>query len=300
MTLRMRWRCGIALSLGVALAASPIAEAFVPSAERILRAVAKANAAGERTSALQFDLTMRIDEGTPVAHGELLTLPAGAARLELRGIDSRVERHLLRGPEYRVSRNGRRISEPQFLLPPLFVLQASSERRLHADLAALGIDSGVVALAACGQGDCFVLGDASRAAPPLEEPSEEAPDTAAAEAETPILAPPRVGSEAAPALPPPTLWVDSESFDARRIRTRRNVRVEFGPYVNFGVVRAPSWLRVDEPGHKPVRFDIQKVMKVAISESAMAESWLFKALPPRPEPPAGAGPPSGIWDSEPR
>ena len=296
----MGWRCGIALSLGVALAASPIAEAFVPSAERILRAVAEANADGKRTSALQFDLTMRIGEGTPVAHGELLTLPAGAARLELRGTDSRVERHLLRGAAYRVSRNGRRVSEPQFLLPPLFVLQVSSEPRLHADLAALGIDSSVVALAACGQGDCFVFGDASRAAPPLEEPSEETPEAAAEEVEPPVLAPHRPDSEAVPALPPPTLWVDSESFDARRIRTRRNVRVEFGPYVNFGVVRAPSWLRVDEPGHKPVRFDIQKVIKVAISESAMTEGWLSEPLPPRPEPSAGAGPPSGSWDPESR
>ena len=296
----MGLRCGIAISLGVALAASPIAEAFVPSAERILRAVAGANAAAKRTTALQFDLTMRIDDGTPVAHGELLTLPSGAARLELRGTDSRVERHLLRGPEYGVSRNGRRISEPRFLLPPLFVLQASSERLLRADLAALGIDSDVVALAACGQGDCFVLGDASRAAPPLEEPSEGAPDTAAAEVNAPVLAPSRPGSEAAPALPPPTLWVDSGSFDARRLRTRRNVRVEFGPYVNFGVVRAPSWMRVDEPGQKSVRFDIQKVLKVAIPESAMAADWLSGPLPPQLEPPAGASPPAGFWESEPR
>lgn len=291
MTLRTGLGLAIALSLGVVLATSPIAEAFIPSASRILLAIAAANVDGKRTSALQFDVTMRIGEGPPVAHGELLSWPSGGSRLELRGTNQTVERHLQRGFQYMASRNGSRISKPRLLLPPLSVLQASSKRKLDATLASLGIDPAAVALGACGEDDCFVLGDVSRVAPSLEEPTDTGEERVEMPPSTPVR--PEVDRQ----MPPPTLWVDTESFDTRRLRTRRNVRVEFGGYRDFGVVRAPSWLRVDEPGRESVRFDVQKVLKVVVPESEMDMDWLSG---PAPLPSATGNPADGFEATPPR
>ena len=297
MTIRQSLRVVAALLLGLAVISIPVAEAFVPRADRILSAIAKANVAGKRTKALQMNLTMRIGEGPPVARGELVTLASGVARLELKGTRPLVERHWLEGSRYLASRNGQRISEPRFFLPPLFVFQAASTRQLRADLAALGIAFEVAALAACGEWDCFVLGDASRVAPPQEPTEEQVEDPGQPVSVLPEV--PGFARSQGVSSPPPTLWVDSESFDVRRLRTNEGVRVEFGPYVDFGTVRAPSWLQIEEPGEKLVRLDIQKVRMVTLPESEMRADWLTSQQPVQTELPVSpSGPASGFQEPE--
>ena len=101
--------------------------------------------------------------------------------------------------------------------------------------------------------------------------------------------------------PPPTLWVDSENFDVRRLRTSEGVRVEFGPYVDFGTVRAPSWLQIEEPGEKRVRLDIQKVRRVTLPESEMRADWLTSRQPVQIELPVSASSPvSGFQEPDSR
>ena len=59
------------------LAFSPMAQAFIPKADRTLREVAKVNRSSGRNKAIQLELTMRIGEREPVARGQLITHPSG-------------------------------------------------------------------------------------------------------------------------------------------------------------------------------------------------------------------------------
>ena len=81
------------------------ASAFVPRADRVADAIARTNKADGRAQALRLELNLRIEDGEPVAKGELVTHPTGLARLELRGAGDLVERHVLQGSEHRASRN---------------------------------------------------------------------------------------------------------------------------------------------------------------------------------------------------
>ena len=250
--------------------------------------------AGERTSALQLNLTMRIDEGHSrcyMVNSSPYPSGAGPSRTQRESIQ-RVERHLAakaRGIQGVAKRSGG-LPSRNSCCRPLFVLQASSERRLHADLTVLGIGFEVAALAACGEADCFVLGDASRVAPPQEPTEEQVEDPGQPLSVLPEV--PGFARAQGVSSPPPTLWVDSENFDVRRLRTSEGVRVEFGPYVDFGTLRAPSWLQIEEPGEKRVRLDIQKVRRVTLPESEMRADWLTSRQPLQTELPVS--PPSPV------
>ncbi len=238
------------------LIAGTAVEAFVPQAERIAGAIAEANAGAGRAQALRIELEMRIGEGPVVARGAIVTHPMGMARLELRGSGDLVEKHILHGALHRAGRNGERLppERTRAFLPPLFLLQIDSAVSLGVALQAFGIHHEWVGLAPCDESDCYVLGDPDRVPPPP-------------------LAPPERQLDPASGGLPPTLWVDSESFDVRRMRLAGDVRVRFGPYVEFGSVRMPSWLQIsDERGI--VRFDVVAVSPVNAPASAFKMDWL--------------------------
>ena len=117
-----RWR-GVASGfaciavLGCLSFSSGMATAAVPSPERIAEAVAADNLAAERDQPLRLELKIQIGDRAAVATGILLTDPAGFARLELRGANGVVERHLLREGETWVTRNGEPLDEFRFFLP---------------------------------------------------------------------------------------------------------------------------------------------------------------------------------------
>jgi hypothetical protein len=280
----------------VGVLAVSIAQAFVPEAERIAKATAKANDIGARTQALQLDLTLRVADREPIGTGQLITHPTGLARLELRDAGQRVERHLLLGTEHSASSNGDELDRPREFLPPLFFLQVDSPATLQQALADYGLDVDAAALAPCGKRICYVLGDRSRVAPP-SPPSEEELRAAAEEAGEPwppeeepepqeesepeAEPAPSPWSLAAPETEPvAAIWVDAQSFEIRRIDSRSGVSVVFGPTAEYGDVRFPDSITIREPERDPVRFDILGVTPVNAPAAGFRRAWLL--APPAP------------------
>ena len=288
----MKWLGFVCLAAALMLAlGAQLAAAFIPQAERIAKAIAAGNAKSQRAQALRIEIEMRIGEAPPVAWGEIVTHPAGMARLELRGSGGLVEKHILQGNQHLAARNGERLSEPEprAFLPPLFLLQMDSAESLSAALEAFRIQAGWVGISPCGESDCYVLGDPDRVPP---APSLEVTEAVELAEEGDALFPLAPGERHA------TLWVDMESFEVRRMRLAGGVRVQFGPYVVFDRVRVPSWLQIEEE-RGTVRFDLIAVTPVNAPASAFDPDWLVApttALPGGSRDPAGSsnGPESAV------
>jgi hypothetical protein len=261
----------LAAAVGVCLWALP-ALSFVPKAERIANAAAKANEAASRTQALQLDLTLRVAERDPIGTGTLVTHPTGLARLELRDAAEREERHLLLGAEHSASRNGEELRRPRAFLPPLFLLQADSPETLRQALSDYGLDVEAVALAPCGQRVCYLLGDPTQVAPPM--PTKEELAKLAEQGELPEPPPPRPErDESEP--PPPAVWIDAQSFEIVKMQSQTGVAVELGPFVAFDAVRFPESITIQEPGREPVHLDIRKVTPVNAPAADFRRAWLL-------------------------
>jgi len=263
-----RGAAGVLCVLGLALPAV----AFIPKANRIVAEVAKVNAASKRATALRFELSMRMDDdGEPLARGELITHPTGLARLELRGARGLVERHLLQGSEHSTARDGELVESPRAFLPPLFLLQADSAAVLNAVLSSVGVREGVVGLAPCGESECFMLGR------PAGESRGASLGAALAEGETPGFGDPE---QLSPVVPTASVWVDAESFEIREMNSSSGVRVLLGPTASYDRLRVPRWWVIEEPGKRPVRFEIRTVVPVNAPASVFSRSWLMApALP---------------------
>jgi len=265
--------------------------AVVPKAERIAKATANANQAAARAQALQLELLLRVGERDPIGSGRLVTHPTGLARLELRNAGDLTERHLLLGNEHLASRNGRTLDAPRAFLPPLFFLQVDSPATLAQALSDFGLDLEAASLAPCGQTVCYVLGDASRMAPPWVPPVD--PEEREEELdESEVVEEPAVGvlldaappeavplaerlREAESDAPQPTLWVDTRTFEIVRIEAGSGVAVDFGPTVAFGEVRFPDSITIREPDRTAVRFDIQGVVPVNAPAAEFGQRWLL-------------------------
>jgi hypothetical protein len=239
-----------------------------------------------------------------VGEGELVSHPTGLARLELRGSGGLVERHLLRGTERLASRNGERLDDPRFFLPPVFLLQAESGTTLRAALESFGIAVDLVGLAPCGDLDCYVIGDPARAVPRPPYPpirgveveeardADESDDLAArltfsggatlldkreatqrAESAT-------IDFASSTSVGVATLWIDLEEYEIRRLGSRTGVLVTFGPEAVFGDLRVPSWIRIEEPDRPPVKFSVLRATRVNAPASAFDEDWLDAPIIP--------------------
>jgi len=270
--------------------------AFIPKGDRIAEAAAEANKAGERAQALQLELTLRVAEREPIGTGVLVTHPTGLARLELRDAGQRVERHLLVGTEHTASRNGEPLASPRPFLPPLFLLQVDSPMTFRRALTDYRLDPDAVSLAPCGTRVCYVIGDPARVAPPPPEeeeqgegldPGEEArgePFETAVDDED-VLAD---GEDLETGSEPPraTLWIDTESFEIRRMLFSDGVAVDFGEFVDWDGVRFPDSITISEPLREPVRFDILAVTPVNAPAAEFRRAWLIppEGDPPRSEP----------------
>lgn len=267
----MRAAPGRWIALGAAVAVALPVAAFVPKADRIARATARANEAAARSQALQLDITLRVAERDPIGSGKLITHPTGLARLELRDAADHTERHLLLGSEHSASRDGRSLATPREFLPPLFFLQVDSPATLEQALSDFGLDVEAASLAPCGATLCYVLGDASRAPPP--EASGDLENPGGADLEPDVIL--RDLSRTSPDPPAPTIWVDTKTFEIVRIESRSGVKVEFGPVVSFGKVRFPESITIHEPERQTVRFDILGVVPVNAPAAEFTRSWLL-------------------------
>lgn len=297
-------RYGFALVFALVFGVVSVSTAFVPRAERTLKAIAEVNKVSGRAKAIQLDLTMRIGDREPIASGELISHPTGLARLELRGYGGRVDRYLLSGSELQATKDGQRLDRPQPMLQPFFLLQPITEETLRAALQTFGVQSQWIGLAPCGEQDCFVIGDprldATPPAPPLaaemgdgevlDDPLEELDDDDPMQGEDgdlgehPLSGP---SLELAEDGRIPRLWVDTRELQVRRIDRQSGVFVIFGPMKRFEKLTVPAWFEIHEPGAKPIRFEVEAAVQVNAAAKAFSRKWLF--APMHPESEAGDG-----------
>jgi hypothetical protein len=228
----------------VALWLAGAAHAAIPSAAKVERAVAEANRAAGRTGPLLLDVRLQISGGGASATGVLATHPTGLARLELQSGMGFVERHLLRGTEYRASRNGQPIDDPHPFLPPLFLLQASSGEALAAALSSLGMASGEIMLGRIGDRDCYVLGGRNQR-------NAEGQETLR-----------------------PSLWVDMQSYDPVRIVGADGTEYRFLDPQQFKGIRLPRYIEIDPPGPLRARLEIVGATQADAPAAAFQPEWL--------------------------
>lgn len=279
-----RWRSAAVWALAALWVVSP-ASAHIPAASRIVGAIAQANRASGRGQPLRLEVSLRIGDGSPVAMGELVTHPTGLARLELRGAHGLVERHLLQGTEHTASRNGRELEDPREFLPPLFLIQSDSALTLRTAFESFDVEVDAIGLAACGERDCYVVGDPSRVPPPpppVGQGPAPLPERVRAEV--------RGSSDRSGVLP--KVWIDIVTYEVRRMDFAGGVRVKLGPVAVFDEIQVPSWLEIDQPEHRPVRLEILRATAVNAPAAAFSKGWLFPADGAAPGP-ADPGFPAG-------
>lgn len=226
--------------VGLALAA----RAAIPSADKVTQAIAAANRAAGRTAPLLLEVRLVIAGGGASAKGVIATHPNGLARLELESVSGFVERHLLRGTEYRASRDGQRIEDPHPFLPPLFLLQAGSGEALSAALTSLGMQSREIVLGRIGDRDCYVLG--GRRYPDAQSPE--------------VLL--------------PSLWVDVRTLEPVRIVGVDGTEYQLGDSERIGNIRFPRSIEIDPPGPLRARLELIEVTQAEAPAAAFQTEWL--------------------------
>lgn len=240
------------------LAPAGPAGGVIPSAQRVLAAVAEGNQAAGRTGALRLDLELVGREGTVVGTGEILADPSGQARLELRAPSGLVERHLKRGGSYRASRNGTPLADPKPLLPPLALLQLAAALDLETALRRAGVATGELVLGRAGDLDCFVIGGrlpgVDRGDPPLRA----------------------------------AFWVDVESLQPVRIDRPDGIRYALGSGSKFGSLELPAWIQVEVAGRADLRMVIRSAEVVRPAPGSFDSGWLAAPRPAAPSPPPPA------------
>lgn len=229
--------------VGAALCAV-VAHAAIPTAAKVERAVADANRSAGRSGPLLLDVRLQIAGGGASATGVIATHPTGLARLELESGMGFTERHLLRGTEYRASRDGQTIDDPHPFLPPLFLLQAGSGEALGAALASLGMTADSIVLGRLGDRDCYVLG--GRAA--------------------------RGEQGAEPLLP--SLWVDIQSYEPIRMVGADGTEYRLVDVQSFKGIRMPRFVEIDPPGPLRARLEVLGARQADAPAAAFQPEWL--------------------------
>jgi hypothetical protein len=233
----------IAVASVVALCAV-VAHAAIPTAAKVERAVADANRAAGRSGPLLLDVRLQIAGGGTSATGVIATHPTGLARLELDSGMGFIERHLLRGTEYRASRDGQRIDDPHPFLPPLFLLQAGSGEALGAALSSLGMTANSIVLGRLGDRDCYVLGGRA----------------------------PRGDQGVEPLLP--SLWIDIQSYDPVRMVGADGTEYRLLDMQSFKGIRMPRFVEIDPPGPLRARLEVLGARQADAPAAAFQPEWL--------------------------
>lgn len=231
-----------------ALLLAAMAQAAIPSAEKIARAIARENDQAGRAMPLFLEVALRISGGGVSAKGEIAAHPTGLARLELRSPQGFMERHLLVGDEYSASRDGQALASPHPFLPPLFLLQASSGAALEAALSSFGVARGDVVLGQLGDHDCYVFGGRRLPSPPDTEQ---------------LL---------------PSLWIDMTSYEPVRIVRADGAEYRLGPIEAIDGIRLPSWIEI-ESGSLRARLEILHASRAAAPAAAFGADWLLSDSP---------------------
>jgi hypothetical protein len=203
-------RAARALCVAVALcAAADAAHARIPSAETVARAAADASRAQGRSKAFRFSVTVRATpESPPLAQGELLVDPAGAARIELRHADGFIERQIRRPSGLAAARDGERLDAPHPLAPPLWPVLAATGGELLQRAGELGAAPGAIALAYDGARDCYVLGGIAGG---------------------------------------PSVWIDEDTYQVARVDLADGTKARFLAWASRGGAILPSAVEIETP-----------------------------------------------------
>jgi hypothetical protein len=212
--------------LGVALllAGASAALAYIPPPEAVARAAADASRAQGRTRAFRFEVAVRSDAGcesglfgrtdpscdpnAPIARGELLVDPAGAARIELRHVDGFSERQLRRPAGLAASRDGEPLPDPLPLAPPLWLALVGTGGELLARAGELGAAPGAIALGYDGPRDCYVIGAAAGG---------------------------------------PSVWVDKDTYRVVRVDLSDGSKVRFLAWASHAGAVLPGTIEIETP-----------------------------------------------------
>jgi hypothetical protein len=230
---------GLAALGGVA----ELARAAIPNPSKVERAIATANRTDGRSGPLLLDVRLQIAGGGASATGVIAMHPTGLARLELQ-TGGFVERHLLRGTEYRASRDGQPIDDPHPFLPPLFLLQAGSGEALAAALSSLGMTPDDIVLGRLGDRDCYVLGGRN----PRGDNGEETLR--------------------------PSLWVDMQTFEPLRLVGADGTEYRLTDIATFKGIRLPRFIEIDPPGPLRARLEVVGATQADAPAAAFQPGWL--------------------------
>jgi hypothetical protein len=176
--------------------------------------------------------------------GEILANPSGLSRLEVRLARGSLERHLLRGNQYLVSRDGRRVSNPNPYLLPISVLQAGNEETLQYVFRSLKVLPENSALMRVDGEEAYFLGKRS---------NEELSVNLAESEET--------GG----------LWLAVEGLYPLKMRLGQGSVYFLGQELNWGKIRLPSY--IDLEATEGIRYRI----KIENAESVDAPAQIFSA-----------------------
>ncbi len=226
------------------------AAAFVPSAERLVGGLVEANRNAQRNQSLRISFSLHQIKGTQrqeLGEGEILANPSGLSRLELRLAHGSLERHLLRGSHYLVSRDGRRVSNPEPYLLPISILQAGNEETLRYVFRSLKVSPEDSALTRVNGEEAFFLGE-----PPRRELSVNL-----------------AGAEESGGL-----WLAVEGLRPLKMRLHQGHTFFLGPELNWGKIRVPSYIDLEASDGVTYRIKIENLESADAPAQVFSADWL--------------------------
>jgi hypothetical protein len=174
------------------------------------------------------------DCAAPIARGELLADPAGAARLELFHTAGFVERQLRRPSGLAASRDGKPLDDPHPLAPPLWLLQAGTGGELLARAGELGAAPAAIALGYDGARDCYVIGGVSGG---------------------------------------PSVWIDTETYQVARVDLADGSKVRFLAWSSRGGALLPTVIEI-ETADLTLTLELTSAAPATPVPGAFSDAWL--------------------------
>ncbi len=247
----MRGFIGLLLASGCSLAffAQP-ADAFVPSAQRLVGGMVEVNRDAQRNQSLRISFSLHQIKGAQdqvLGEGEILANPSGLSRLEIRLANGNLERHLLRGNQYLVSRDGQRVSNPNRYLLPIPVLQAGKEERLRYVLRSLKVSPENSALMRVDGEEAYFLGKRSMG-----------------ELSVNLAGPEETGG----------IWLAVEGLYPLKMRLDQGSIHFLGPELHWGEIRLPSYIDLEATDGIKYRIKIENAEPTDAPAQIFSADWL--------------------------
>jgi len=235
--------CGLAFM-------APPAQAFVPSAQRLNGGMIEANRSAKRNQSLRISFTLHEIKGSQnqtIGKGEILTNASGLSRLEIDFADGSRERHLLRGSQYLVSREGERVSDANPYLLPFPVLQAGDKETLQYAYRSLKVSPESSVLTRVDGNEAYRVGSASR---------ED------------------LSLDLAGGVGPGAIWLAVEGLYPLKMRLGQGSVYLLGQELNWGKIRVPSHIDLEGDIGVTHRIKIENIESSPAPAQVFTAEWL--------------------------